>query len=173
MTLDAAIDLIRPAVDPKSKIWADIGAGTGMFTIALMDILESGTIYAFDKNPHALWDLKSGPSVEIAVREGDFTMKIDLPQLDGVIMANALHYAKDHSATLENVLSCLKTGATFILVEYETHRPNPPWVPYPVSFEQFRTIAGRAGLSDIHLLGKVESVYGHDHIYACSALKNQ
>jgi hypothetical protein len=40
MTLQEAIDLIRPGVQPVSGIWADIGAGTGMFTQALAESLK-------------------------------------------------------------------------------------------------------------------------------------
>ena len=100
MTLKEAIELIRPGVRQEAKIWADIGAGTGMFTMALMDILEEEvsdecTLYALDKSPHALWQLESSPHTRLEILDADFSHPLDLPELDGIVMANALHYALD------------------------------------------------------------------------------
>jgi ubiquinone/menaquinone biosynthesis C-methylase UbiE len=166
MTLSDAQDLIRPALAFRSGNWADIGAGTGMFTLALQSLLETGTIYALDKNPHVLYSLKSSETVTIAVEEGDFNRPLNLPQLDGMIMANALHYAPRPEEVLENILRHLRPGGIFILVEYETPKALPPWVPYPLPFRQFQQIAQAVGLSEPQLLHSVASNYGHDHIYA-------
>ena len=57
MTHQQAKSLIEKGVKNPSGIWADIGAGTGVFTLALRDLLEGGKIYAVDKSPHALWKL--------------------------------------------------------------------------------------------------------------------
>ena len=141
MTLSDAQDLIRPALTFRSGNWADIGAGTGMFTLALQSLLEEGTIYAVDKNPHVLYSLKSSERVTIVVEEGDFNRPLNLPQLDGIIMANTLHYTPNPEEVLTNILHHLRPGGLFILAEYETPKALPPWVPFPLPFQQFQQLA--------------------------------
>ncbi len=172
MTKQEAIDLIREGWTDKGGSWADLGAGTGVFTLALSELLESGTIYAVDKNPHVLWSLPGSESVKIRVEEADFTRKMDLPVFDGILMANALHYAKDPVAVLQNVLQHLKPQGTFILIEYETQRAISPWVPYPIPFHKFVEIAKKVNLSKPSEIGRIPSSYGYDHIYAAKAKKN-
>lgn len=174
MTLRDAIDLIRPGVFPLSGTWADIGAGTGMFTMALMEILVQGKILAVDKNPHALYksDLpKQKSKVPVEIIEADFNKSLSLPLLDGLIMANALHYALDHLLALQNVLSSLKVGGTILLIEYETHIPRAPWVPNPVPFQHFAQMCTVVGLNPPKCIGKHNSIYGHEHMYVASSTK--
>jgi trans-aconitate methyltransferase len=119
-----------------------------MFTLALMEILESGKIMALDKSPHALYKIKPPIHVSLEIIDADFNQPLELPELDGIVMANALHYAKDHRYVLQNVLTSLKAKGSFILVEYDTERPNEPWVPNPVSLNTFRKLCKLSGLSE-------------------------
>ncbi|MEO1261658.1 MAG: class I SAM-dependent methyltransferase [Bacteroidota bacterium] len=171
MRQQEAISLIEKGIKTTSGTWADIGAGTGVFTLALREMLTTGTIYAVDKSPHALWRLPLKGDVPIAVVEGDFNRPLDLPMLDGILMANALHYASDPVAVLKNLLSYLKPAGTFVLIEYETHRPLQPWIPYPVPFADFEKHAHAAGLSEPLEIGRAVSRYGHEHIYAAGCAK--
>lgn len=160
MSHEEAISLIKNGIHPSTGAWADIGAGTGAFTEALRDILTSGTIYSFDKNPHMLWRLEGSEDVAIQVVEGDFTKKFELPsQVEGIVMANALHYAENHLDALRNVLANLAPGGTFILIEYNTDQPSPPYVPYPLSEMTFRSIASTAGLRELEVIGRKTSIY--------------
>ena len=178
MTVEEAIHIIRPGVQSIPGVWADIGAGTGMFTKALAEIMNrrnggnggngKSRIYAVDKSPHALWQLKSSEEVEIIVVDADFNYPLDLPPLDGIIMANALHYATDHLHVIKNVTRSLKINGTFILLEYDTQTARPPWVPYPVSFDMFESLCKEAGFSPPVVIGSLASIYGHDRIYAAT-----
>lgn len=160
MSHEEAISLIKSGIHPSTGAWADIGAGTGTFTEALRDILTSGTVYSFDKNPHMLWRLEGSAEVAIQVVEGDFTKKFELPsQVKGIVMANALHYAANHLEALQHVLSHLAPGGTFILMEYNTDQPNPPYVPFPLSEMTFRSIASVAGLTEVEVIGRKTSIY--------------
>ena len=171
MEINEAVDLIRDGVEKKEGIWADLGAGTGLFTQALQVILEVGKIYAVDKSPHALWRLAPHDQIPIEIVDADFSKPLDLPPLDGIIMANALHYIEDPIPVLTHLLPLLKPEGAFILLEYETHQANPPWIPYPIPFQRFRQIAKQAGLSSPQEIGKITSRYGHNHIYAASTFR--
>src|SRR5690242_2764018 len=181
MTLQEAIDLIRPGVVPASGTWADIGAGTGLFTEALMEILTEGKIIALDKSPHSLFKSKiqnRKSKIKVEIIEADFNLPMNLPPLEGVLMANSLHYAldrrsddakrtklDDHAVVLKNVLASLKPGGTFLLIEYETNKPNPPWVPNPVPFERFKELCLLTGLDEPLIIGKHESIYSDGYMY--------
>jgi trans-aconitate methyltransferase len=166
LTLKEAIDLIRAGVKPNRGTWADIGAGTGMFTLALMEILKAGKIIATDKNPHALYNISAPPHVAYEILEADFHQPLPLPPLQGIIMANSLHYAKDHESVLNNVLESLRSAGTFILIEYDTDRPNHPWVPNPVSVERFRSLCRKLDLQEPMEIGRIKSIYDDGPIYS-------
>lgn len=180
MTITEAIDLIRPGIIPTYGTWADIGAGTGLFTMALMQILEEGNVIAVDKSPHVLYqsgidnaiphhNTNRNSKIVVEIMEGDFHNPLHLPPLDGIIMANALHYAHDHVSVLKNVLTSLKPGGSFILIEYDTKRPNPPWVPNPVSLERCKELFAAVGLNDPELIGRRKSVYNDGEMYVVRA----
>lgn len=169
MELSSAIDLIRPGVIPARGTWADIGAGTGLFTEALFAILESGNVIAVDKSPHALYALKPPSNLSLEILEGDFTKPLQLPAVDGILMANALHYAADHVTVLQNILKHLKPGGTFLLIEYDTERANPPWVPYPVSLHTAELLLPTLGLKDVRVMGRRKSIYQDGEMYLLAA----
>jgi SAM-dependent methyltransferase len=198
MTLHEAIDLIRPGVKPTSGTWADIGAGTGLFTEALVEILEDGKVIAVDKSPHGLYSNKQlamsnkklaiskgqlatgneqlaknnkKTKINMEIVEADFNMSMILPSLDGILMANALHYAHDHLFVLKNVLTSLKPAGTFILIEYDTEKPNPPWVPNPVSSGRFRELCAEAGLKEPVEIGRRSSIYQDGEMYVAMTCK--
>jgi ubiquinone/menaquinone biosynthesis C-methylase UbiE len=166
MTLTEATDLIQPGILPTNGIWADIGAGTGMFTLALMEILESGKVIALDKSPHSLYSIKAPSHLDLEIVDADFNRPLELPALDGIVMANALHYAKDHQDVLQNVLASLKPDGIFILIEYDTERSNEPWVPNPVSLNKFRALCKISRLSEPVEIGRKKSIYGDGEIYS-------
>ncbi|NRB50958.1 MAG: class I SAM-dependent methyltransferase [Saprospiraceae bacterium] len=166
MDIQVAVELIKDAVVREEAIWADLGAGTGTFTQALQYLLPKGKVYAVDKSPHALWRLPTHEAVPMEIVDADFTKPLTLPPLDGILMANALHYVDQPADLLKKLLPLLKPGGTFLLVEYETKQPRPPWIPYPIPFDQFFAIAADVGLTPPKSIGRVPSMYGHDHIYA-------
>lgn len=170
MTHQEAIDLIAPGIPAEASTWADMGAGTGVFTLALQEILPSGTIYAADKSPHMLWRLPSTPNVKIEVLEADFTRPFEMPQVEGILMANALHYAKDPIQALTLVLAHLAPGGTFMLIEYDTDQANPPWVPYPISAPTFQQIAPLLGLTTLRDINRRTSIY-QEEIYVVTGKK--
>ena len=171
MTLQEAIAFIRPGIQLPSGTWADIGAGTGLFSQALMHILKSGKVIAMDKSPHALHSITPLPHIDYEILEGDFNVTLDLPSLDGILMANALHYAKDHQYVLKNVLEGLKDNGTFILIEYDTDIRNEPWVPNPVSLKHFMDLCGKVGLTQPELIGERASIYQDGSMYAVVSRK--
>ena len=149
----------RPASD---GLWADFGSGRGAFTLALADVLgPGGRIVSIDRDGHALRDQAREmaarfPAVELRTVEADFTTDLGLSGLVGLVMANALHFQADRERAARHVASMLAPASPFILVEYDADRGNP-WVPYPLSFGTWRTMAVRVGLTEPRLLGRAPS----------------
>ena len=159
------VALLRPADLPPGGVWADLGAGAGAFTLALRELLGSeAEIYAVDQDQRHLRTLERAYSARFGdvgnlhTLPADFTRALDLPSLDGALMANALHFFRDREAVLRHVRAFLKPGGALLLVEYNVDRGNP-WVPHPLSFETFRELAPRAGFNRPRLLARHPSSF--------------
>ena len=156
------VRLLREGVEGGGTIWADLGSGAGAFTLALADLLgPTGSIHSVDRDGHALQAQMAAlgrafPSVRVTPLVADFTLPLELPPLDGIVMANSLHFERDKLAVLRFVRGYLRPAGRLVLVEYDTDRGNP-WVPYPVSFKTWTTVAADAGLRDTRRLGSVPS----------------
>jgi ubiquinone/menaquinone biosynthesis C-methylase UbiE len=147
------VELIEGGVPGPGGRWADLGAGEGAFTMALADVIgPEGHIVAVDKDAAALRAVGGGVETRIA----DFTRPLGLHDLDGVVMANSLHFVRDKAPVLEAVRRMLKADGRLIVVEYGTDRGNP-WVPYPFTYLQWQAMATRAGFQETRLLKTVPS----------------
>jgi ubiquinone/menaquinone biosynthesis C-methylase UbiE len=155
------VGLIEGGVAERGGRWADLGAGAGAFTLALADLLGPGAhITAVDRDAGALRDLagEKFPDVAIETKVGDFTRPLDLSNLDGIVMANSLHFVRNKAPVLESVRGMLRPGGKLIVVEYGTDRGNP-WVPHPFTYEQWERMAARAGFEKTRLLRTIPSRY--------------
>jgi len=143
-----AVALIQSAVEGHDGTWADLGAGRGIFTRALADILGAESrIIAIDAEPSAVAALQEIAMHEprVAVRTDDFTRPLDLPQLDGLLLANALHFHEDAGGVLGRLVKHLRPGGRVVLVEYD-RREASRWVPFPIAISALKTLAVSAGL---------------------------
>lgn len=170
------VNLIRPADLATGGLWADLGAGTGAFTLALREVLGSqAEIYAVDKDRGSLDELERLHARRFAgvrtlhLMQADFSKRLDLPRLDGVLMANSLHFHRDRKAILELVRQLLHPGGVLLLVEYNVDKGNP-WVPFPLSFQTFAGLALRAGFEPPKLVGTHPSSFLRE-FYAAKAVR--
>jgi SAM-dependent methyltransferase len=99
-----------------------------------------------------------GPPVAIQTVVADFTRPLNLSGLDGVVMANSLHFVRDKAPVLASVRGMLRPGGTLIVVEYETDKGNP-WVPHPFSFATWARMSAAAGFEQTRLLDRYPSRY--------------
>jgi SAM-dependent methyltransferase len=162
------VELIRPAVDAGRRgpgaVWADIGAGSGAFTLALADLLGPGaSIIAVDRDHRALADNERVvgarfPDVALTTLVADLTGTLPLPPLDGLVAANSLHFVpRDRQVEVVARLAAhLRPEAPFVVVEYDADHGNP-WVPHPFSAASWSGISAEAGLSSPTVIGHVPS----------------
>ncbi len=174
--IDKSRTLLRPALPAGSGgTWADVGCGDGIFTSALHTLLSGDhEIYAVDKNRRSLKALarnvaESYPVATIHPHPADFTRPLSLPPLDGLLMANSLHFVRDKGPVLAHLVRLLKPGGRLIIVEYNTNRGNAA-VPYPFDETTFIELATAAGLTQAHIAARVPSRFLGE-MYAGVALK--
>lgn len=171
------VRLLQNGIESSGGTWADLGSGAGAFTLALADLLGANAeIYSIDQDAGALREQEQAlrarfPASQVHYRRADFSQRLDLPPLDGIVMANSLHFQKhaDKDRTLKNVFDYLRPGGRLLLVEYDVDRGNR-WVPYPMSFATWEKIAARNGLIGTRLLATVPSHFLTE-IYAAVSFK--
>jgi ubiquinone/menaquinone biosynthesis C-methylase UbiE len=142
--------------------WADLGAGSGAFSLALADLLGPvGTIHAVDRDAGALAELGDAmrarfPATTLHRLVGDFVRPLELPPLDGVVMANSLHFVRHKGPVLALVRGYLRPAGRLVLVEYDADHGNP-WVPHPLSYPSWERLAASAGFTGTRRLARVPS----------------
>jgi ubiquinone/menaquinone biosynthesis C-methylase UbiE len=155
-------ELLRKGIPGPGGVWADLGSGTGAFTLALADLIgPTGHIYSVDRDRNALREQEramraSFPAVHVEYLLADFTQQLDLSPLDGIIMANSFHFIRKKEPVLQLLCSYLRPGGRLILVEYNVDRGNP-WVPYPLSYPTWENLARQNGFTNVQLLEKKPS----------------
>lgn len=165
---------------PPGGTWADLGAGSGAFTLALRELIGAeAEIYAVDKDRGSLDELKRawvrrfGESSKIHLLRADFSTGLSqAPPLDGIMMANSLHFFRDKERVLSHVRELLKPQGRLLLVEYNVDRGNP-WVPYPLSFKTFSELAPRAGFTEPRLLSTHPSSFLREFYSAMAARRDK
>lgn len=156
------VRLIRDGVLGGGRVWADLGSGEGAFTLALADLLgPGGAIHTVDRDRRALEVQlraleRAFPAVTVTPLVADFTMPLDLPPLDGLVMANSLHFQRDQRAVLRLIHGYLRPGGRLVLVEYDADQGNH-WVPFPLAYRSWQALATEAGFRETRRLASVPS----------------
>jgi ubiquinone/menaquinone biosynthesis C-methylase UbiE len=174
--IEKAMILLRSGIPGPGGVWADVGCGDGIFTAALYRLIRpGGEIYGVDRSQHALRVLErdfrqSFPDASLHPVRADFTRPLALPPLDGLVMANSLHFVRDKSPVLNRLVGLLKPGGRLIVVEYNTTRSNLA-VPHPLDRTGFLTLAREAGLRQAQIQAKIPSTFLGE-MYAGLAFKS-
>jgi trans-aconitate methyltransferase len=178
MHIRDALALIGPAVPRAVATWADLGAGSGMFTAALAEILEPGSrVHAIDRDEAAVASLRGlrvKTGVTITPMAADFAGDGPLPgigvgTLAGLLFANSLHFVPDAAAVLTRLVELLERGGRVVIIEYD-RRPASRWVPYPIPQEVLPALASAAGLTGFTVVATRPSRFS-GMLYAASAVR--
>ena len=149
MLADSGVDALGPT------IWAD-SSGAGMARslsplptcwppeASFTQLTSTGSVLRRIPSAHE--------GVRIIKHRGDFMKRPwPFPDLDGVLMANSLHYVEKPAAFIRECESHMKPQRRFLVVEYDTNEASR-WIPYPLSQTRLTTLFDRAGYSSVRLL---------------------
>jgi trans-aconitate methyltransferase len=156
-----AIALISKGIETGApQRWADLGCGSGTFTAALLHLLPAGSqIEAIDRQRQQL-------NIQVGFTMANFeTDDLKLTALDGILMANSLHYIRDKKKLIAKLETYFSGDPSFLIVEYDTDSANP-WVPYPLSFSSLTGLFNDLVYDQITKLGEQPSAYHRAKIYA-------
>ena len=170
MDASEAARLLSAAVPAGAATWADLGAGHGVFTRALAERLGEGArLFAVDRDVAALaalasWAGRSGAGVTVV--RADLERHFELPGvapggLDGLLVANTLHFVRDAPAVMSRLAAWLRPGGLAVVIEYD-HRPPSRWVPHPVASDELPALFAAAGLEPPRIVERAASAYGGD-----------
>ena len=168
MKLTEAIHLIKPAFVGHicSQTWADLGCGTGLFTKALATLLgRESNIYAVDYEDQLINSERGIAAIEF-MKLNFIDDTLPFAALNGILMANSLHYVKDKISFIRKLYHHLAPDGRFIIVEYDTTRANT-WVPYPITFDHLAAVFTELGFGKIQRIGERNSIYRSGKMYAC------
>ena len=158
------VALIRAGLEGAGARWLELGAGSGAFTLALLDLVgDEADVVAIDRDQGALRSLEQAaghgfPRAAVQPVVADFTqpLPVEPASFDGVLMANSLHFVRDKATVLRAAIDALRPGGRFLIVEYGSDRGNT-WVPWPISYPTWAELAEQVGLLDTRRIGEVPS----------------
>lgn len=161
-----AIEMLAGGVlNARPAVWADLGCGHGTFTLALASLLAPGsTIHAIDRDSGALRQMPAHHrGVAIVTHVADINVVPDeLTPLDGVLMANSLHYIRHQAAFIRSWSARLSSSGRFLIIEYDMDTANQ-WVPFPISRRRLPTVVDGWQVRD---LGRRASIYQRAALYS-------
>lgn len=169
MKTEVAGLLLKKAFDKEETagLWADLGCGSGFFTNALaLQLFPKSEIYAIDKQAN-LQLISNNKGVITHFQAADFEKdNLDLPALNGILMANSLHFVEDKKKLIKKLSHHLAENGKFVIIEYDTDRANT-WVPYPISFAKLQALFSDSGFMSVEKMAETKSLYGSGMIYSC------
>ncbi len=146
------VKLLRGGIPAPGGVWADFGSGGGAFTLALAELTgPDAAIISIDQDRGALHRQQQimtvqFPNQTVKYIAADFTQPLDLPLLDGIVIANALHFVQHKTPVIRSLREYLAPGGRLIVVEYDTDRGNR-WVPYPFAYPTWERLAAQHGFA--------------------------
>lgn len=153
--LYSARDAVVAAIGLReSDIVADIGAGTGLYSLLFADAAGAdGHIYAVDIEPLFLDlinqradDAGFANITAVLGRENDVTLPAE--SIDVAFIADTYHYFSDREAVMKSVFRALKPGGSLVLVDYDL-QPGAARAP-----QKDHVRFGKAGvISEIEFIG--------------------
>ena len=132
-----------------SESVADIGAGTGYFTVRLAKAAPTATVYAVDIEPAMVAHLAKRAKAEqlanvVAVQAG--SDRPNLPQpVDLVLIVDTYHHLPNRVAYFKGLSASLKPSGRVAIIDFRKDSPEGPPVEFRFMPEQIESELRQAG----------------------------
>ncbi len=121
---------------------ADLGAGTGYFSLRLSKVVPQGTVYAVDIEPTMLDFLRKRAAAEHAANVIAVQAEANDPRLprpvDAVLIVNTYHHLPNRPSYFANLRRSLTSSGLVAIVDY--HKDSPSGPPREFRFEATQII---------------------------------
>lgn len=117
-------------IQPNERI-ADIGAGSGYYTFRMARKVSQGKVFAVDLQLEMLdimnqrIEREGIENVEL-IRGSETSSKLEANSVDLVTMVDVYHELSHPRETMQNIVSALRPGGRFVLLEYRMEDPTVP-----------------------------------------------
>jgi len=131
------------------QVVADIGSGTGYFTVRLAKSPAAPKVYGADIEPGMVTYLrdravKEGAGNVVAVQAAADTP--NLPEaVDLVLIVDTYHHIGNRETYFRKLRSSLKPGGRVALIDFKLDSPDGPPQEFRITPEKFRTEMSKAG----------------------------
>ncbi len=135
----------------SGQLVADIGAGTGYFTVRLAKSPAAPRVYAVDIEPSMVEyvkqrALREGLKNVVAVQAG--ADRTNLPEpVDLVLVVDTYHHIPNRVAYFTALKARMKQGARLAIVDFRKDSPDGPPVEFRFTPDQISTELAKAGFS--------------------------
>lgn len=117
------------ALAPDARV-ADLGAGTGYFSVRLANMLPRGRVYAIDISPDMVHYLEARAKRESLANMFAIAGAPDDPRLpekvDLVLLVNVYHHIEDRQRYFDRLRAALRPGGRVAVIDF---KPNSPYGP--------------------------------------------
>lgn len=141
--------VIAALVLRPGQIVADIGSGTGYFTIRLAKSAAAPKVYGADIEPGMVKYLRERAVKEdldniVAVQAAADTPNLPEP-VDLVLIVDTYHHIGDRERYFRNLAKALKPGGRIAIIDFKPDSPEGPPKEFRFPPEQFKLEMSRAG----------------------------
>lgn len=124
-------DMVMAALHLKpNQVVADIGAGTGYFTMRLAKLAAAPKVYASDIEPSMVAYLKDRAAKEHLTNVFPVLAAVDTPNLPervGVaLIVDTYHHIGDREAYFRRLAKSLKPGGSVAIIDFRADSPEGP-----------------------------------------------
>lgn len=143
-------DRVIAALNLKpGQIVADIGAGTGYFSVRLAKSSPAPKVYGADIEPSMVAYLRDRAAKEglknvIAVQAAADTPNL-LEPVDVVLIVDTYHHLGDREVYFQKLARSLKAGGRVAIVDFKPDSPEGPPKEFRFPVEKFKTEMSEAG----------------------------
>ena len=145
---DRVVDALKLAPDAAV---ADIGAGTGYFSMRIARAISGGTVFAADVEPDMVQYLGARAKAEglanvKPVLAGQDAANLPEP-VDLVLVVDTYHHIGYRTAYFKKLKASLKPGGRLVIIDFRKDSPNGPPVEHRIAPETAAEELKAAGFS--------------------------
>jgi ubiquinone/menaquinone biosynthesis C-methylase UbiE len=133
----------------RGQIVADIGAGTGYFSVRLAKSDAAPKVYAADIEPSMVNYLreraaKEGLNNVIAVQAAADQANLPEP-VDLILIVDTYHHIGDREAYFRRLIKSIRPGGRVVIIDFKPDSPEGPPKEFRFPPETFKSEMGKAG----------------------------